>query len=498
MTAPHASHTFFWHDYETFGRVPRRDRPAQFAGIRTDADLNELGEEANWFCQPAPDTLPDPEACLLTGILPQQALAQGLPEHRFAERILGVLGAPGTVGVGYNSIRFDDEVTRFLFWRCLIDPYGREWQNGCSRWDLLDTVRACWALRPEGITWPKHTSGDMAGRPSFKLEHLSAANGLVHEAAHDALSDVRATIALARLVKTAQPRLWDFCLKLRDKRAVQAEIGVGRPFVHLSGMYPVERGCMAIVWPLAPHPTNKNELIVWDCSADPALLKGLSADDIKLRLYTRREDLPEGVERLPIKTIHINKSPVVIGNLKTLAGAGGPAERWQMDVAQALQHAEAAAALGPQLAGLWPAVFNRLTGAGAGGAPGADTDVDEDLYGGFVGNDDRRQLERLRSLDGEALAAKRVAFEDSRLDELLFRYRARNFPQTLDSTEQQRWLQHCAERLHQGAGGGLTLQAFFERIDQLAEQASEREDERAQGLLEALYDYAESIAPEAP
>jgi exodeoxyribonuclease-1 len=173
------------------------------------------------------------------------------------------------VGVGYNSIRFDDEVTRFLFWRNLIDPYAREWQNGCGRWDLLDVVRCTWALRPEGIEWPRHTSGDLAGRPSFKLEHLTAANGLAHEAAHDALSDVRATVALARLIKQRQPRLWDFCLKLRQKDAVRAEMGVNRPFMHLSGMYPVERGCMALVWPLAPHPTNKNEVIVWDLSHDP-------------------------------------------------------------------------------------------------------------------------------------------------------------------------------------------------------------------------------------
>ncbi|MFY9512012.1 MAG: exodeoxyribonuclease I [Rubrivivax sp.] len=475
MAAP----TFYWHDYETFGRVPRRDRPAQFAGVRTDADLNEIGEPANWFCRPAPDTLPDPESCLLTGILPQQALAQGVDEHAFAARILDVLGAPGTIGVGYNSIRFDDEVTRFLFWRNLVDPYGREWQNGCSRWDLLDTVRCCWALRPEGVQWPSHDDG----RPSFKLEHLTAANGLQHEAAHDALSDVRATIALARLIKTAQPRLWEFCLKLRHKDAVRAEIGIGRPFIHLSGMYPLERGCMAVVWPLAPHPTNKNELIVWDLSQDPAELAALDAATARQRLYTRTDELPEGLARLPVKTIHVNKSPVVIGNLKTL----GPArERWGLDLDQAQRHAERAAAFGRTLDGLWAEVFTRP-------AEPAVPDVDEDLYGGFVGSEDRRQLERLRGLSAPALAAKRPAFEDGRLDELLFRYRARNFPQTLSDAEQQRWQQHCRERLHGGVGGGLTLAAFFQRIDELAETA----DGRQQGLLEALYDYAEQIAPDA-
>jgi len=474
--------TFFWHDYETFGRVPRRDRPAQFAGVRTDAALNEIGEPVNVFCRPAPDFLPDPESVLLTGILPQQALQQGLPEHAFAAVVERELARDGTVGVGYNSIRFDDEVTRFLFWRNLIEPYAREWQNGCGRWDLLDVVRCTWALRPEGIEWPQHESGDMIGRPSFKLEHLTVANGLMHEAAHDALSDVRATIALARLIRQRQPRLWDFCLKLRHKDAVRAEIGVGKPFLHLSGMYPVERGCMAVVWPLAPHPTNKNELIVWDLTHDPAELASLDADSARQRLYTRQADLPEGVTRLPVKTIHVNKSPIVIGNLKTL---GAAAERWQIDLGLAQRHAETAAGFGRTLDPLWSRVFSRSSGAEA-------QDVDEDLYGGFIGNDDRRSLQRLRELSPDVLASRRPAFEDGRLEELLFRYRARNFPDTLDAEEQQRWLRHRRERLHYGVGGGLTLGAYFERIDQLADAA----DDRAQALLAELYDYAEGIAPE--
>ena len=483
-----AETTFFWHDYETFGRVPRRDRPAQFAGVRTDAELNEVGDAVNWFCQPAPDTLPDPESVLLTGILPQQALAQGLPEYSFAAAIEAELARDATVGVGYNSIRFDDEVTRFLFWRNLIDPYGREWQNGCGRWDLMDVVRCCWALRPAGIEWPTHSSGELAGRPSFRLEHLTAANGLAHAAAHDALSDVRATIALARLIKACQPRLWDFCFKLHKKDAVLAEMGVNRPFVHLSGMYAAERGCLAIVWPLAAHPSNKNEVIVWDLAHDPAELDGLSAETLRRRLFTRADQLPAGETRLPLKTIHINKSPIVIGNLKTLGDAAG---RWQLDLPLALAHAHTAAALGRRLDALWPQVFE----------PRDDQpkpDVDEDLYGGFVGNNDRRTLQRLRSLGPTQLAHKRVAFDDTRLDELLFRYRARNHPATLSPDEALRWREHCAARLHQGQGGGLALAAYFERIDELAQTATEQDDARALALLEALVDYAEGIAPEMP
>ena len=475
--------TFFWHDYETFGRVPRRDRPAQFAGVRTDADLNEVGAPVMQYCQPATDFLPDPQACLLTGILPQTCLEQGLPEHAFANIVEQHLAKPGTVGVGYNSIRFDDEVTRHLFWRCLIDPYAREWQNECGRWDLLDVVRCTWALRPEGIEWPLHDDG----RPSFKLEHLSRANGLAHEAAHDALSDVRATIALARLIKSRQPKLWEFCLRLRNKHEVVKEMalaqGQGLPFLHISGMYAVERGCTAIVWPLSPHPTNKNEVIVWDLAHDPSELFTLNVEAIRRRLFSKADELPEGETRLPIKTIHINKSPVVIANLKTLSAA--TAAKWGLDVALALRHSELAVQRGGTLAGVWPAVFERP-------APERAPDVDEDLYGGFVGNEDRRTLQRLRVLSPEQLASKRPAFADHRLDELLFRYRARNFPATLSEPEQSQWQQHRAHRLHDGAGGSQTLAAFFEQIDALGESA----DERGQDILGALVDYATEIAPD--
>jgi exodeoxyribonuclease I len=321
------------------------------------------------------------------------------------------------------------------------------------------------------------------GKPSLKLEHLTAANGLAHDAAHDALSDVRATLALARLIRARQPRLWDFCLKLRHKAAVIDEIGSGRPFLHISGMFAPERGGIAIVWPLGPHPTNKNELIVWDLAVDPETMAGLDAAQVRERMFTRADAPPEGVTRLPIKTIHINKSPVVVGNLNTLSAP--LAERWGIDRAAAERHAVVAARLAPQWQGLWPKVFERS-------APAQRPDVDEDLYGGFVGNGDRARLQRLRTLPPEQLATQRTGFDDPRLEELVFRYRARNFAATLTEDERQRWEQHRAARLIDGEGGGMTLQAFFDRIDVLNETA----DERGQEILGALYDYAEQIAPE--
>lgn len=473
--------TFLWHDYETFGAVPRRDRPAQFAGIRTDAELNEIGEPVELFCQPSNDWLPDPTSCLITGITPQQCAKRGIPEYRFAQAIERELGTPGTIGVGYNTIRFDDEITRHLFWRNLIDPYAREWQNECGRWDLLDVVRTTWALRPEGIQWPTNDEG----KPSFKLEHLSQANGLVHEAAHDAVSDVRATIALARLIRNAQPRLFDFCFALRKKERVLAEIGdAPRPLLHISGMYGVDRGCMAVVWPLGGHPTNKNEMIVWDLAFDPSVLFHMDVAAIRERMFTRSADLAEGTTRLPIKSIHINKSPIVIGNLKTLQPA--QAERWGIDFAVIERHAGIAQGA-PDMRETWRQVYARELEP--------IEDVDQNLYGGFVGNGDRRTLNELRTLSGEQLARLHPEFADARLPELLFHYRARNFPETLNEDEHEQWEQLRAERLFEGRDGYLTFDAFGDRLQQLAAEAAEKGDARAQNILQDLYDYAQQIVP---
>ncbi|HEX7732602.1 MAG TPA: exodeoxyribonuclease I, partial [Rhodanobacter sp.] len=297
--------TFFWHDYETFGADTRRDRPVQFAGIRTTMELEIVGEPVMFFGRPPRDSLPQPEACLITGITPQQAEREGVNEAEFAARVHEQLAAPGTCGVGYNSLRFDDEVTRQLLYRNFYEPYGREWENGNSRWDLIDLARMCEALRPEGIVWPVREDGT----PSFKLEHLAAANHLRQERAHDALSDVHALIELARLIRVRQPRLWDWHYALRRKQRVfeLLDVAAMTPLLHVSSRYPSSRHCLALIAPLALHPSRPGEVIVCDLAGDPADWLQLDEDEIADRVFTARADLPEDVERIPLRTVRANR-----------------------------------------------------------------------------------------------------------------------------------------------------------------------------------------------
>ena len=417
-------------------------------------------------------------ACLVTGITPQQALAEGVPESEFIARIHDELARPGTCGVGYNSIRFDDEVTRYTLYRNFFDPYAREWKSGNSRWDLIDVVRLAHALRPEGIEWP---TGD-DGRPSFRLEKLTAANGIGHEAAHDALSDVEATIGMARLLRDRQPKLFDYALRLRDKQFVMSHLDLeqAKPVLHVSGMFGTDRHNIALVVPLARHPVNKNEIICFDLASDPACLEELSAEALAERLFCARGELPEGVERPGIKSIHINRSPIVV-TPKLLDPA--TAERLGMDVEACRVHRSRLQAI--------PGLAAKLQAMYANRQLPAITDPDRMLYsGGFFSDADRRSMDRVRAATPEELAAETFSFEDSRLPEMLFRYRARNYPDSLNDTERAQWEEHRFQALTDPeAGASITLDSFQAEIEQLSQTATPEQ----QVVLDALLEYGDGL-----
>jgi exodeoxyribonuclease-1 len=473
--------TLYWHDYETFGLDPARDRPVQFAGIRTDEDLNIIGEPLNIMARPAPDTLPHPISSLITGITPQQALEQGLPEAEFIARILAELSQPGTCGVGYNSLRFDDEVTRNTLYRNLYSPYDREWQNGNSRWDIIDTVRACHDLRPEGIVWPRRVDAD---RPSFRLEELTAANGISHEQAHDALSDVYATIAIAKLIKEKQPRLYDFLYRLRRKKEVLKYIDLDEmtPILHTSGMYGSDHGSTRLVVPVAAHPTNSNSIIVFDIAQNPSMLLELGAKTLQERLYTANQDLREGVERPALKQVLINKCPVIA---PTSTLTGDAAKRLRIDLITGMRNRQTLIQERKTIRQKLAKIFESRDFEPV-------TDPDLMIYsGGFFNDSDKALMNTVHKTDAQQLGTQSWNFADKRLAEMLFRYRARNYPETLGTDEQAQWLEHCRGRLVDGESGHLNLTDFYAEIEQL--RAQQTVDEQGNKLLDDVAAYGAGL-----
>ena len=476
--------TIFWHDYETFGADPQRDQPCQFAGIRTDLNLNVVGGSVTFYCSPSEDVLPSPQACLITGITPQIARQNGVVESEFANKINAEFSVPGTCVAGYNSIRFDDEVTRNLFYRNFIDPYEREWRNGNSRWDLIDVVRLVHVMRPDTLTWPK----DDSGNTSFRLELLTEANGISHESAHDAMSDVYATIELAKLIKAREPKLFEWAFGFRNKDKVNDSLDVEslRPLLHVSSKYKSSLGCCAIVAPLFRHPVNKNGVVVWDLRSDPSDWFGKDVGYMKECLYSKSDSLPEEGKRPALKTVHVNKCPILLP-AASLKHIPEPArEEWELDEETIKRHLNCLRG-NQESFKHWLTIFQ--------GEPPESGRCDPDLLiyaGGFFAPEDKREMARVRSVPVEELAGMEFRFKDQRLPEMLFRYRARNASVTLNDEEQADWEKHRYNRLVMGEDGFLNLQKFGQELERLW-TTNLTQDERF--ILEELKCYAESIAP---
>jgi exodeoxyribonuclease-1 len=443
--------TLLWYDLETFGRNSRYDRIAQYASIRTDDKFNQIGEPTVLFCKPSDDYLPDPYACLLTKITPQKADAEGINEYFFIQKIREEMMTPGTTVVGYNNLRFDDEFIRNALYRNFFDPYEREYKNNNSRWDIIDLVRAVKDLRPEGINWPQNEKGN----DSLKLEHLSKANGLSHDQAHDALWDVKATIELASLVKAKNPKLFSFYYHLRKKDEVRNLLDLGKKpiLVHSSGMFSSASGSTRLVCPIGSDPVNRNLIYTYDLSFDPQNLIDLDTNELRKRLFSPKEELPNEDERIHIKGIHLNRCPF-LAPLSTLSETD--AKRLGIDIAKAEHYREKLFA-NPSILQKVLSIFSVHTG-------NEEKDVDMQIYDAFFPNEDREQFEKIHKKVAELKLSglpiippqrasqlfslsKELDFQDSRASGLLRRFIARNFPEAMGNSQQKQWKNFCAVRL---------------------------------------------------
>jgi exodeoxyribonuclease-1 len=454
--------SILWYDLETFGIDSRHDRIAQFACIRTDENLEEVGEPLRLYCKPSLDYLPSPAACMVHGITPQTAYELGLGEYDFALRLHEEFSLPGTTSSGYNTIHFDDEFIRNLFYRNLLDVYSREYANGNSRWDIINLVRAAHDLRPEGIVWPQ----DADGTPTFRLEVLAKANGLVHESAHDALSDIRATIALAKLVRAKQGKLYDWYYSHRQRESLKPLVNLParKMLLHTSAEYTTTRGCTTLIAPVGMDQANRNQLVAIDLRFDPSEIVSLSADEIRQRVFAKASERTE--PRIPLSRIMLNKCPYLAPPSTLTAAAAAALDLDPKLCAERLAFLEKTPGLVQKLI----AVFDEPL------PPPASDDPDLCLYsGGFIGRPDRDRLGKyhlsLAAKRGDPAGLKAVKsamlkakFDDDRIPRLAHRLFARNFPETLGEAERLKWRDYCAGKIQLPAQEGSAELADYARL----------------------------------
>jgi exodeoxyribonuclease-1 len=471
--------SLLWYDLETFGRHPQWDRIAQFAAVRTDDHFEEIDEPVVAYCRLTPDYVPQPDACLITGITPALVQERGLTEREFAAVVHEQMIRPATCSVGFNSLRFDDEFLRALFYRCFYDPYKREYAENNSRWDILDLLRMCHDLRPDGIEWMR----DERGVPTFKLEELAQANGIEHEQAHDALSDVRATIGLARLVHRVNRRLFRYYFKLRKKDEVRRRLNLQQmePVVHTSAMFSSPNGCTSLVLPLSVSPTNPNEIISYDLRRDPSDWLDAPVEEIRRRVFTKRSELSDD-ERIPLKGIHINRSPA-IAPLSTLDDERATA--LGLDVEQCLEHA--------RLIRERTGIVQRIRNVYAERPSRSYHDPDLQIYSGdFFPDEDREEFELIRSMPPEELKTNPPRLYDRRAPEMLWRYIARNYPESLSDEESERWRSFCASRiLTPEPEGAMDIGTFRRDVRNRLSRVDTPAREKV--ILKALLEYASEL-----
>lgn len=479
--------SFFFYDLETSGLNSSAARIMQFAGQRTDSNLNPVGEPVNVLIKLAADVLPEPDAIMLTGITPQSTIAEGLTEAEFLHYFYEEVVQPNTTFLGYNSVRFDDEFMRFLHYRNFYDPYEWQWANSCSRWDILDAVRMTRALRPDGIEWPVTDDG----KPTNRLELLTKLNGLNHDHAHDALSDVHATIAVAKLIRDKQPDLFKYLFENRGKKPVAALVEQGQPFVYTSGRYPSAELHTTAAVLLAKH-TQQDAALVYDLRHDPTPFLSMTPQQI-VDAWGYKKDRAENDLRLPVKTLKYNRCPAVapMGVIKDAATQ----ERLGLSlelVAKNLETLKAKQQAFTKLVLEALAIMDaERESKYAHSQQPTDTTVDAMLYDGFFGPNDKQTMSAMRAASADDIAAVAKNLSDARLQQLAPLYKARNHPQALSGEERQAWEAHVSRSLFEG-GQSSRLSKYFARLQQLAKGTLTPQQEY---LLEELQLYGESIMP---
>ncbi|GAB1432023.1 exodeoxyribonuclease I [Spirochaetota bacterium] len=474
--------TILWYDLETFGLNPRHDRIAQFACIRTNERLEPVSEQLILYSRISDDYLPSPRSCLVHRISPQDTIEKGIPEYEFAKAIRTEMMATGSCTCGYNSIAFDDEFIRNLFYRNLFDPYEREWAEGNSRWDVMDLFRAARDLKPDGLAWPDGVDG----KPDFRLTSLANANSVKLRNAHNAMHDIEATLALVRLVKKAQPRLYDWYWKhkTRDSLRPLIKLAACEPILHSSASYTRKEGCSTIIAPVGMLPRRRDAVLALDLRYDPEPLIKLDVEEIRTRVFSPKTTMKDG-DRIPLSVVRLGRCPY-LAPLSVLDKKA--ALRLGLDPEEAKSRAKSLSGE-VQLIQKLLAVFSPI------GPEIVEPDPDYRIYsGGFFRDDDRDSMAAVH----EAIAALgpkearpqaySLPFWDERLPKLVRRLFARNWLASLSRSEKERWRSYCAGRLlFPGMEGATDLASYEKTIAALLDSMDTVPEDKA--MLMKLLDY---------
>lgn len=504
--------TFLWHDYETNGIDTLRDRAVQFAAIRTDENLEEIGEPIEYFAIPHKDTLPNPGACLVTGITPNRIFKllksedkfKVLTEYDFFRNINKKLSEPNTCGVGYNSISYDDEVSRVGFYRNLMNPYLREYSNGCSRWDLINVVRLFAAIYPDEINVPV-----VDGKPRFKLDMLTIANGIIHEKAHDAVSDVRATIAMAKFIKDKKPDFWDFCLANKGKKEAKNMLEEGKPLLYVSPFFGHEQKYSEIVFPLMQSASNPNEYITIKLTQPLEQTKMLlekTPEELKELMYKKVEDADKDFKRPPTCSFQINKCPVLMNTEKLKEMVGLTAENrdefynsFGFNLKNMSENLKWIKENKNELMNVLKDVYLKEE---------FPDKVDPDLaiYSSFFNDKDKVAIDNfhgdLFNKDVAKYFSRENQFTDKRYDILARRIILRNYPELITEINPKMkdgWDKHCKSRLVDGYSLAqnedvekvvtLTFKEYFEELENSKNSEKYNED-----IIKELHLYGNKLA----
>ncbi len=338
----------------------------------------------------------------------------------------------------------------------------------------MSVLRACYTFRHDGINWPINNKG----LPSFKLEDITAANTIEHTNSHNAMSDVFSTIKIAKLIKQTQPKLFNFFFQLRKKNKINKLININimKPLVYVSNIFGSIRSNTSLISPLAWHPRNKNVIIVCDLAEDISPLLKLDIDTLTKHLFSLKSELVYKLT-IPIKLIHINKCPI-LAPINTLRSEDVQHISLDLNICQnnlslLRQHSE----IKDKVIQIFNKPYQFIS---------EKTDVDDKLYSSFFSKKDFLTMAIIRQTLPENLHTLNLKFDDPRMNQLFFRYRARNYSSILTEKENRIWLDYRRSVLTKDK-----ITKYLQTINQLF--IENQKDKYKCQQLKSLVDYLNQI-----